>query len=96
MQIENDPLLPQCYRDNPSPDRQAMQWVTEQIRRLPRGWWQWAVNKYDEVYGKGPDKPVHQQTNDQRRNANLWLLEVVKEHTRPVSSNAPGLMNKPK
>ncbi len=54
-----------------------MQWVTEQIRRLPRGWWQRAVNKYDEVYNKGSSKPVHQQTNDQRRNAKMVNFGII-------------------
>tara|TARA_Y100000310_G_C20474754_1_gene711851 strand:+ start:142 stop:432 length:291 start_codon:yes stop_codon:yes gene_type:complete len=96
VKIEDDPLLPQCYRDNPSPDRQAMEWVTEQIRRLPRGQWQRAVNKYDEVYNKGSSKPVHQQINDQRRNANKWLRNLIEIQVEGRSNKAPGLMSKPK
>ena len=95
MKIEDDPLLPQCFKDNPSPDRKAMEWVTEQIRKLQRGQWQRAKDTYDRWHDAPCDLPPHQQDNERRRRANEWLRKLVVRLTSG-DSVAPGLKNKPK
>lgn len=80
-EVDNDPLLPRCFKQFPECHKEAKEWVVNSIRSLKPNWWQAASKRYDEIfYQHGVYRPV-KEINIRRRNANLWLLKTVRQYS---------------
>jgi hypothetical protein len=80
-EVDNDPLLPKCFKEYPDKHKEAKEWVVDNIRKLKPNWWQAASKRYDLIfYDTGVYHP-NRELNLRRRNANLWLLKTVRDFT---------------